>query len=68
VKFARLELPAETEEVESRERALGLVDLGPEAPKSRRAEEEDYADELDESASAAGGGDSAETKKEDEEA
>jgi small subunit ribosomal protein S6 len=68
VKFARLELPAETEEVESRERALGLVDLGPEAPKSRRAEEEDYGDDDMGEGASAGGGDSAETKKDDDEA
>src|SRR6478752_1566785 len=35
VKFQRLELPPEEEEKESRERALGLVDLGPDAPRSR---------------------------------
>ena len=46
VKFARLELPPEEEEKESRERALGLVDLGPDAPRSikpvERDEEEDF--------------------------
>src|SRR5206468_666864 len=40
VKFARLELPPEAEETESRERALGLVDLGPDAPRSRAMERE----------------------------
>ena len=50
VKFHRLELPPEEEEKESRERALGLVDLGPDAPRSRMpdrsAEEPDeYADD-----------------------
>lgn len=38
VKYARLELPAEEEEKESRERALGLLDLGPDAPRSMRSE------------------------------
>ena len=51
VKLARLELPAEEEEKESRERALGLVDLGPEAPHRSRGEdrdverEEEFADD-----------------------
>ncbi len=49
VKFARLELPAEEEEKESRERALGLVDLGPDAPRSMRPvdreEEDDFGEE-----------------------
>jgi small subunit ribosomal protein S6 len=48
VKFARLELPAEEEEKESREKALGLIDLGPDAPRSMRGErdlEDEYADE-----------------------
>ncbi len=45
VKFQRLELPAEDEKEESRERALGLVDLG-DGPRSRRPEMEDeFADE-----------------------
>ncbi len=44
VKFQRLELPPEEEEKESREKALGLVDLGPDAPRSR-AVEDDFADE-----------------------
>jgi len=46
VKLARLELPAEEEEKESRERALGLVDLGPEAPhRGREDREDDFTDE-----------------------
>ncbi len=50
VKFARLELPPEEEEKESRERALGLVDLGPDAPRSRHMDrdaerEDEFADE-----------------------
>ena len=47
VKNLRLELPPEEEEKESRERALGLVDLGPDAPRSMRPpreEEEEFAD------------------------
>lgn len=45
VKFARLELPAEEEEKESREKALGL-DFA-ESPRSMRGDrgEDDYADE-----------------------
>jgi len=38
IKMQRLELPPEEEEKESRERALGLVDLGPDAPRSRAVE------------------------------
>jgi small subunit ribosomal protein S6 len=46
VKYQRLELPAEEEEKESRERALGLLDLGPDAPRSMRSEApQDYADD-----------------------
>ena len=69
VKFARLELPAETDEVESRERALGLVDLGNDSgPRSRRGgpdHEDEFADEAEEGADAAP---AAEVKKEDDEA
>jgi small subunit ribosomal protein S6 len=64
VKLARLELPTEPDEVESRERQLGLVDLGGDGPKSRRPDhgEEEFADDIEE-------GDAApEAKKEDEEA
>lgn len=58
VKFQRLELPAEEEEKETRERALGLVDLGPDAPRRQERTEDDFADDdLD-----------LEAKKEDEEA
>lgn len=38
VKFQRLELPVEEEEKESREKQLGLIDLGPDAPRSMRGE------------------------------
>ena len=50
VKFQRLELPPEAEEQESRERALGLVDLPQEsrAPREDRGED-DFADEDGES-------------------
>jgi small subunit ribosomal protein S6 len=46
-KLGKLELPAETEPEESREKQLGLVDLGPDAPRSmhRRDEGDEYADE-----------------------
>lgn len=45
VKFQRLDLPPEEEEKESREKALGLVDL--ESPKSLRGERDEYADGAD---------------------
>ncbi len=46
VKFHRLELAPEEEKEESREKVLGLVDAGPEAPRPRREEEgEDFGDE-----------------------
>ncbi|MBX3227244.1 MAG: 30S ribosomal protein S6 [Labilithrix sp.] len=47
VKFQRLELPAEEEEKESREKALGLVDFG-DGPRSMRGErsEDDYGDDI----------------------
>ena len=35
IKFQRLELPAEAEEAETREKALGLVDFGLDSPRSR---------------------------------
>jgi len=38
IKFQRLELPPEEEEKESREKALGLVDLGEGGPRSMRGE------------------------------
>lgn len=46
IKFARLELPAELEPEESREKALGLVDLG-DGPRSMRGErggDDDFGD------------------------
>ena len=49
VKFERLELPAEEEEKESREKQLGLIDLGPDAPRSMRDRgEDDFGDMGDE--------------------
>jgi small subunit ribosomal protein S6 len=46
VKLARLELPPEEEERESRERALGLLDVGPDMPRGPRPDrEEDFADD-----------------------
>jgi len=48
IKFHRLELPAEEEEKESREKALGLIDLGPDAPRmSREPREDDFADDVE---------------------
>jgi small subunit ribosomal protein S6 len=46
-KLAKFELPAEPEVEESREKQLGLIDLGPDAPRSmRRAEEgEEFPEE-----------------------
>jgi small subunit ribosomal protein S6 len=35
-KLGKIELPAEDEKEESREKQLGLIDLGPEAPRSAR--------------------------------
>jgi small subunit ribosomal protein S6 len=40
-KLGKLELPPEEEKEESRERQLGLVDLGPDAPRVRPPEEGD---------------------------
>jgi small subunit ribosomal protein S6 len=40
-KLGKLELPPEDKEEESREKQLGLIDLGPEAPKAPRAHEGD---------------------------
>jgi small subunit ribosomal protein S6 len=47
VKFQRLDLPPEEDEKESREKMLGLIDLGPDAPKSQRADrgEDEFGDE-----------------------
>jgi small subunit ribosomal protein S6 len=46
VKFQRLDLPVEEDEKESREKQLGLIDLGPDAPKSMRTDrgEDDFGD------------------------
>ncbi|MBN9167691.1 MAG: 30S ribosomal protein S6 [Myxococcales bacterium 68-20] len=51
IKFQRLELPAEEEEKESREKALGLVDFG-DGPRSMRGERAE--DEYGEAAEAGG--------------
>jgi small subunit ribosomal protein S6 len=49
VKLGRLELPVEEEKEESRERLLGLIEGGPEGPKSQRPEGEmDEYDDMDE--------------------
>ena len=48
IKMQRMDLPPEEEEKESRERALGLIDLGPDAPhRPRREREDDFADDED---------------------
>jgi small subunit ribosomal protein S6 len=47
VKLGRLELPPEAEEQESRERALGLVDLPQETRPREERGEEDYGDDGD---------------------
>jgi small subunit ribosomal protein S6 len=39
IKLGKIELPPEDEKEESREKLLGLIDLGPEAPKPPRIEE-----------------------------
>jgi len=53
-KLGKIEPPAEDEREESREKQLGLIDPGPEAPRHMRRpdEVEDYADEPDEAAAA----------------
>ena len=45
VKFQRLELPPEEDAVESREKQLGLIDLGPDAPRSMRHGHRDGGDD-----------------------
>ena len=45
VKFERLELPAEEEEKESREKALGLVDFGDGPRSMRERSDDDYGDD-----------------------
>ena len=50
IKWNRLELPAEEDEKESREKALGLIDLGPDAPRAPRREEDEFADDVEEEA------------------
>ncbi len=49
IKYQRLELPPEEEKEESRERALGLVDIAEGGPRSRRSEMDDdfEADDMD---------------------
>ena len=46
-KVQKVELSHDDDEKESREKALGLVDLGPDAPRSRHAEEEFVEEEFD---------------------
>ena len=45
VKLGKLELPTEPEPEESREKQLGLIDPGPDAPRDRRPVDEEFADE-----------------------
>ena len=48
VKFERLELEPEEDEKESREKQLGLIDLGPDAPRSMRGDrggDDEYGDD-----------------------
>jgi small subunit ribosomal protein S6 len=45
VKLQRLELPPEEDAVESREKQLGLIDLGPDAPRSMRHGHRDGGDD-----------------------
>lgn len=54
-KLGKLEPPPEDEKEESREKQLGLIDLGPEAPRSMRRpdEVEEFAEEHEEVAAAA---------------
>jgi small subunit ribosomal protein S6 len=49
VKFQRLELPPEAEEQESRERALGLIDVPESRNREDRGEPDEFADEAPES-------------------
>jgi small subunit ribosomal protein S6 len=44
-KLGKLELPTEPEAEESREKQLGLIDPGPDAPRDRRPVDEEFADE-----------------------
>jgi small subunit ribosomal protein S6 len=51
IKLGKLELPAEPEPEESREKQLGLIDLGPEAPHRRPIDEvEDFGEPPEEAA------------------
>jgi small subunit ribosomal protein S6 len=44
-KLGKLELPTEPEPEESREKQLGLIDPGPDAPRDRRPMDEDFVDD-----------------------
>lgn len=46
VKFQRMELPPEDDAIESREKQLGLIDLGPDAPRSMRHHDRERDDEF----------------------
>lgn len=58
VKFERLELPVEAEEAESREKQLGLIDLGPDAPRSMRERGDDEYGDMGDGADLADGDES----------
>jgi small subunit ribosomal protein S6 len=76
VKFERLELPAEEEEKESREKALGLVDFEGGPRSMRERSDDDFGDDGDDGDGGGGGGggrgesgaDAAPVEKSDEEA
>jgi len=45
IKLGKLELPAEPEPEESREKQLGLIDPGPDGPRGMRHADEEFADD-----------------------
>lgn len=47
IKLGKLELPTEPEPEESREKQLGLIDPGPDAPRDRRPMDEEFADDAE---------------------
>jgi small subunit ribosomal protein S6 len=61
-KLGKIELPAEDEKEESREKQLGLVDFGPEGPRSARAPQEGEEEEFEGEDAFDGGGEKAKTE------
>ena len=57
VKLQRLELPPEDDAVESREKQLGLIDLGPDAPRSMRHHDRGGDDDFGDDEGGGGRGD-----------